>query len=99
MSAGIPPAPQQGGEPTTMQKSRVMRVGVLLVALSFTAAACGSDDDASSDTDAPSDTEATDDSIVEESVPEGDAAPGGECGNATSDVVDGDLEGFSGTTP
>ena len=29
------------------------------------------------------------------------AAAGGdsECGNATSDVVDGDLEGFAGTTP
>ncbi|MET0661572.1 MAG: hypothetical protein ABWZ42_00430, partial [Ilumatobacteraceae bacterium] len=62
MSSGIPPEPQQGGEPTTMQKSRVMRVGALLVALSFTAAACGSDDDASdsatADTEAATGTEA-----------------------------------------
>ena len=122
MSAGIPPAPQQGGEPTTMQKSRVMRVGVLLVALSFTAAACGSDDDASSDTDAPAASEA----------PAGTEAPAGHRGarrhrgtgrhrrplrtprlltaprrpprkpsaaTQPSDVVDGDLEGFAGTTP
>ena len=41
-----------------MQKSRVKRVGALLVGLTLVAAACGSDDDASSSTDAPAGTEA-----------------------------------------
>ena len=97
-----------------------MRVGALLIALSFTAAACGSDDDASSSTDAPAATDAPagtdapadttadtapadtlspEDSVVEDTVPSSDVPPGSECGNATSDVVDGDLEGFAGTTP
>jgi branched-chain amino acid transport system substrate-binding protein len=39
-----------------MQKSRVTRVGALLVGLTLVAAACGSDDDASSSTDAGSET-------------------------------------------
>ena len=42
-----------------MQKSRVKRVGALLVGLTLVAAACGSDDDASSSTEAPAGTEAT----------------------------------------
>ena len=41
-----------------MQKSRVKRVGALLVGLTLVAAACGSDDDASTSTDAPAGTEA-----------------------------------------
>jgi len=104
-----------------MQKSRVIRVGALLAVLSITAAACGSDDDASSDTEAPAgseapadtaapaDTEAPADSEAptDTEAPADSEAPadtaaegeGGECGNATSDVVDGDLEGFAGTTP
>ncbi len=41
-----------------MQKSRVKRVGALLVGLTLVAAACGSDDDASSSTEAPAGTEA-----------------------------------------
>jgi branched-chain amino acid transport system substrate-binding protein len=42
-----------------MQKSRVKRVGALLVGLTLVAAACGSDDDASSSSEAPAGTEAT----------------------------------------
>ena len=41
-----------------MQKSRVMRVGAVLVGLTLVAAACGSDDSDSSSTEAPADTEA-----------------------------------------
>jgi ABC-type branched-subunit amino acid transport system substrate-binding protein len=41
-----------------MQKSRVKRVGALLVGLTLVAAACGSDDDASSSSEAPAGTEA-----------------------------------------
>jgi branched-chain amino acid transport system substrate-binding protein len=41
-----------------MQKSRVKRVGALLVGLTLIAAACGSDDDSSSSTEAPAGTEA-----------------------------------------
>jgi branched-chain amino acid transport system substrate-binding protein len=50
VSAGIPSAPEPGGEPNHMQKSRVKRVGALLVGLTLVAAACGSDDSGSSDT-------------------------------------------------
>ncbi len=98
-----------------MQKSRVMRVGALLVALSFTAAACGSDDN-SSDSSTPADTEApaATDAPAETDAPAGTDAPAdseapaatdatgasnADCGNAPSDVTDGDLEGFAGTTP
>ncbi len=42
-----------------MQKSRVKRVGALLVGLTLVAAACGSDDSSSSSTEAPAGTEAT----------------------------------------
>ncbi len=41
-----------------MQKSRVKRVGALLVGLTLVAAACGSDDDNSSSTEAPAGTDA-----------------------------------------
>ena len=41
-----------------MQKSRVKRVGALLVGLTLVAAACGSDDDSSSSTEAPAGTDA-----------------------------------------
>lgn len=41
-----------------MQKSRVKRVGALLVGLTLVAAACGSDSDSSSSTEAPSGTDA-----------------------------------------
>ncbi len=41
-----------------MQKSRVTRVGSLLVGLTLVAAACGSDDDEATTTDAPAETEA-----------------------------------------
>jgi ABC-type branched-subunit amino acid transport system substrate-binding protein len=107
-----------------MQKSRVKRVGALLVGLSIVAAACGSDDSSSSDTtDAATEvseaadeaeTEATEaaetveteatEAMAEEETEATEAAETAEtaeaeCGNAPSDVTDGDLEGFSGTTP
>ena len=93
-----------------MQKSRAKRVGALLVGLTLVAAACGSDDDgdgaATSDaptaTEAPESTEAPDGT----DAPDGTEAPTGtdaagetECGNAPSDVTDGDLAGFTGSTP
>ena len=46
------------GRTHNMQKSRVKRVGALLVGLTLVAAACGSDDDASTSTEAPAGTEA-----------------------------------------
>ena len=44
-----------------MKRSRVTRVGALLVGLTLVAAACGDDDDDSASTDAPADTEAASD--------------------------------------
>jgi ABC-type branched-subunit amino acid transport system substrate-binding protein len=90
-----------------MQKSRVTRVGALLVGLTLVAAACGSDEDGeSSSTDAVSetteavteDTEAVTETT--EAMTEDTEAPAeAECGSAPSDITDGDLAGFSGTTP
>jgi hypothetical protein len=87
-----------------MQKSRVKRVGALLLGVSIVLAACGSDDD-----DSGSDTESTEavtdgteaETDGTEAETDGTEAAGGdvECGNAPSDVTDGDLEGFAGTTP
>lgn len=88
------------GENHNMRTSRAKRVGALLVGLSLVAAACGSDDggdgaattdDATATTEAPMATDApmTTDAMVEEA----------ECGNAPSDVTDGDIAGFAGTTP
>ncbi len=54
-----------------MQKSRVRRVGAMLVGLSLVAAACGSDDAATDDTTAPEET----------SAPEGTTAPAPEGGS------------------
>ncbi len=93
-----------------MKATRVKRVGALLVGLSLVAAACGSDDEGTATTDA---TETTDEMVEETTAPETtdemteettapettDAAAEAECGNAPSDVTDGDLEGFAGTTP
>ncbi len=90
-----------------MQKSRVTRVGALLVGLTLVAAACGSDDDGeSSSTEAVSetteamteDTEAVSET-TEAMTETTDAAAEAECGSAPSDITDGDLAGFSGTTP
>jgi branched-chain amino acid transport system substrate-binding protein len=50
-----------------MQKSRVKRVGALLVGLTLVAAACGSDDDSSSSTEAPAGTDAA---VEETTAPE-----------------------------
>jgi neutral amino acid transport system substrate-binding protein len=60
-----------------MQKSRVTRVGAVLVGLTLVAAACGSDDsDDSSSTEAPADSEAPADT---EAAQESDAAAAGGC--------------------
>jgi ABC-type branched-subunit amino acid transport system substrate-binding protein len=78
-----------------MQKTRVRRVGALLVGLAMFAAACGDDDDDSSseDTSAPVETEAPTDT----------EAPVDTTGDTTADTTPasggGDLEGFKGTTP
>ena len=88
-----------------MQISRVKRVGALLVGLTLVAAACGSDDDASSSTDAPVTTEAV--SETTEAMTETTEAPTTEATRnrgtrgvrATPPMTDGDLAGFSGTTP
>jgi hypothetical protein len=92
-----------------MQTSRVTRVGALLVGLTLVAAACGSDSSSSSSSAAPSGTEATTattEAMTEgttattDAMTDGTTAPSAaKCGNATSDVTNGDLEGFAGTTP
>jgi hypothetical protein len=103
-----------------MQKSRVRRVGALLVGLSLVAAACGDDDDEeSASTSAPAEettattaaettettaadtTETTATGDTTEDTTETTAGGGGdaECGKAPSDVTNGDLAGFKGTTP
>lgn len=92
-----------------MQTSRVKRVGALLVGLTLVAAACGSDSSSSSSSSAPAGTDAmtaTTDAMTGGTTATTDAngttAPtstGSKCGSATSDVTNGDLEGFAGTTP
>src|SRR6056297_4281461 len=72
-----------------MQKSRVKRVGALLVGLTLVAAACGSDDDddGAASTDAPAATEAPDDT----EAPEDTEAPAGTDAPAESGGSDGVL--------
>jgi ABC-type branched-subunit amino acid transport system substrate-binding protein len=81
-----------------MQKSRVKRVGALLVGLTLVAAACGSDDDSSSSTEAPAGTDAaveettapdtTDEMSEETTAPDStDAAAAGGDGSCESDGV------------
>ena len=59
--------------------------------------------EATTDTTAPADTTATTEATTDEETTTETTAPadGGEaeCGNAPSDVTDGDLAGFAGTTP
>src|SRR5262245_59643479 len=90
-----------------MQKTRVRRVGALLVGLSLFAAACGDDDDSGSgaeNTTAPVETEAPapEETTPPETTP-GETTPpdtpGAECGRDAGPVTDGDLEGFAGATP
>jgi hypothetical protein len=69
VSVGIPSAPEQGEEYPHMQKSRVKRVGALLVGLTLVAAACG-DDDSSDDTTPAEEAE----SAVTEAVDEAETA-------------------------
>ena len=93
-----------------MTTSRATRVGALLVSLTFVAAACGSDSSSSSSTDAPAATDApasTDAPATTDAMVDATTAPDttdamaseAECGNAPSDVTNGDLAGFAGTTP
>jgi ABC-type branched-subunit amino acid transport system substrate-binding protein len=105
-----------------MQKSRVRRVGALLVGLSLVIAACGDDDDAADEPDtteaddtgttqaegpvttepeAPATTAAESPETTAAEAPATTEAGGGEaeCGSAPSEVTDGDLAGFAGTTP
>lgn len=56
-----------------MKRSRVTRVGALLVGLTLVAAACGDDDDDSASTEAPADTEAA---AEGEETADGEAAEG-----------------------
>lgn len=89
-----------------MTTKRARRVGALIIGVTMLAAACGGDDDGASDTTAPAETSAPE---AETSAPESETtAPGaettapsggGECGFAQSDVTDGDLDTFAGTTP
>ncbi|MDQ3470069.1 MAG: ABC transporter substrate-binding protein [Actinomycetota bacterium] len=104
-----------------MQRSRVRRVGALVLGLSLVAAACGDDDDESADTEAPT---AQTDAGGDTTMAGGDTTEGGadtteggadtttggsdstaagggeqECGFAPSDVTDGEIAGFAGTTP
>jgi ABC-type branched-subunit amino acid transport system substrate-binding protein len=70
------------------KRSRAIRVGAALAVLSLVGAACGGSDDSASE-------EVTEESVTEETIAEETST----CGSATSDIVDGDLEGFSGSTP
>lgn len=70
------------------KRSRAIRVGAALAVLSLVGAACGGDDSASE--------EVTEETVTEETTAE---ETGSTCGQAVSDTVDGDLEGFSGSTP
>ena len=90
-----------------MTRTRVRRVGALLVGLAFIAASCGSDDDAAQDTTAstaapttaaaPDTTAAAPDTTAATETTAGAATA--ECGQASSDVTEGDLAGFAGATP
>ena len=70
------------------KRSRAIRVGAALAVLSLVGAACGGDDSATEET-------VTEETVTEETTAEETST----CGSATSDVVDGDLAGFSGSTP
>lgn len=98
-----------------MRTAGVRRIGALLVGVSMVAAACGGDDDddagdatppeettpgsdASETTTGSDTTEPTDATMTTEASGTSDA-PAAECGAAASDVTDGALSGFAGTTP
>ena len=70
------------------KRSRAIRVGAALAVLSLVGAACGGSDDRASE-------EVTEETVTEETTAEETST----CGSDTSDIVDGDLEGFSGSTP
>jgi ABC-type branched-subunit amino acid transport system substrate-binding protein len=72
------------------KRSRAIRVGAALAVLSLVGAACGGSDDSASE-----DTSATEEVTEETTAEEMEST----CGMETSDTVDGDLAGFSGSTP
>jgi ABC-type branched-subunit amino acid transport system substrate-binding protein len=84
-----------------MQKSRVRRVGALLVGLALVATACGDDDDEPAATDAPVVTEAPATTEAEAPATTEAEAPATTEAVATTEgeAAGGDLEGFKGTTP
>jgi len=69
------------------KRSRAIRVGAALAVLSLVGAACGGDDSA------------TEETVTEEVTEETTAEETSTCGSGTSDIVDGDLAGWSGSTP
>jgi ABC-type branched-subunit amino acid transport system substrate-binding protein len=71
------------------KRSRAIRVGAALAVLSLVGAACGGDDSATEET-------VTEETVTEETVAEETEST---CGSGTSDIVDGDLAGWSGSTP
>lgn len=70
------------------KRSRAIRVGAALAVLSLVGAACGGDDSATEET-------VTEETVAEETTEETAST----CGSGTSDIVDGDLAGWSGSTP
>ena len=97
-----------------MQKTRVRRVGALLVGLSLVAAACGGDDDDSADTPAPAtDAEAPTTEAPTTEAPTSEApsteapsteaptseAPTSEPTTSDAPAGNGELAGMRGTTP
>jgi ABC-type branched-subunit amino acid transport system substrate-binding protein len=71
------------------KRSRAIRVGAALAVLSLVGAACGGDDSATEEA-------VTEETVTEETVAEETEST---CGSGTSDIVDGDLAGWSGSTP
>ena len=86
-----------------MAKTTVRHVAALFAGLSLLAAACGSDNGSSSDTTQSAGTSAQTSEAPASEAPTS-ATPATEvaadqCGQASSDVTNGDLAGFGGTTP
>ena len=69
------------------KRSRAIRVGAALAVLSLVGAACGGDDSA------------TEETVTEEVTEETTEETASTCGSGTSDIVDGDLAGWAGSTP
>jgi ABC-type branched-subunit amino acid transport system substrate-binding protein len=85
-----------------MQKSRVRRVGALLVGLAIVATACGSDSGSPAATAAPATDAPSATAAPATDAPSATAAPATDAPSATAAPAaggGGDLEGFKGTTP